>query len=190
MPSSGETHLHMTGEGVESAPQTKPKKKRSTKKKVDPATEFSKKLIGNLTTFFCTHSSGTEKVDGIPVSITPDPDGRHVIEFFSEDGVITFLYLDQVVQFVIQPVPTESHNAGPYYEGVPGRRDARSRPRFDMREEPPYYAHEYAGADPTYNPYPGGGQPVDEVYYSAGRRGPVVANTEPPVELRRTERIE
>lgn len=182
----------MTAEEVRESlpdPISKKKKKKSTKKKVDPIAEFSKRVVGKPATFLCKHSSGTEKIEGVPVSIVPDPDGRHIIEFYQdEDGSITFLYLDQVAQFITYPSPTEAQQES-YYDQRQPQPQPRRRTQMDMRR-PPFEPHEYAGVDPTYNPYPGGGQPVDEVYYSAGRRGPVVANNEPPVELRRTERIE
>ncbi len=159
---------HTGTEGPPGEPQQqKQKKKKVRVKKPDPLAEFSKRIIGKLVTFFCSQTSGTETVEGVPMKIFADPDGRHIVELFSSDGAETYIYLDQVATFVVRPDMEEELEEEEYYEDYP---EPRRHPGTDTRMPPQ-------------------GQPVDEVYYSAGRRGPVIGGV-PLKQPRGTERVE
>lgn len=169
MPTYGETGV---SEVETEAPQRKPQKQKSHKK--DYLADFVQRVIGKLVTFYCNQNSGNETVDGVPRFLFADPDGRHLIELFASDGSKVYLYLDQVASFVVQPEQTQE---------VPHERKAATagRPAFDMSRPP---------QPTTYDPNAHiEGQPVDEVYYSAGRRGPVVQG-EMPRDVRYTERVD
>ncbi len=170
MPTSGETSLV----GVTLPPQQeKSVKKKKPSQKKDPMVDFVQRVIGKLVTFYCNQNSGNETVDGVPRFLFADPDGRHLIELLASDGSKVYLYLDQVASFVVQPEQTQ--------EVQHERSREPRRTAFDMRRPPGVEVY-----DPSADVE---GQPVDEVYYSAGRRGPVIQG-EAPREVRQTQRVD
>jgi hypothetical protein len=90
-----------------------------------PLSDFAKEIVGKLVTFCGTVESGIDTIEGVPMSILQDPNGRWFLKFFSSDGSRAFLYLDQVAAFYTHgenndPVkqPGESPTG---QEGVDGR---------------------------------------------------------------------
>jgi hypothetical protein len=64
-----------------------------------PLSDFAKEIVGKLVTFCGTVESGIDTIEGVPMSILQDPNGRWFLKFFSSDGSRAFLYLDQVAAF-------------------------------------------------------------------------------------------
>jgi hypothetical protein len=67
--------------------------------KLNPLADFSKEIVGKLVTFCGTVESGIDTIEGVPMTLLQDPNGRWFIKFFSSDGSRAFLYLDQVAAF-------------------------------------------------------------------------------------------
>jgi len=63
--------------------------------------EFTKKVLNKLTRFYFTPASGLETIEGVPLLVFADPDGRHVVELFSSDGERAYLYLEHVTTFIV-----------------------------------------------------------------------------------------
>lgn len=136
-------------------------RKQDTKLSANP---LATAIVGKFTTFYCTIGSGINTIDGVPMTIFADPDGRHVIQLFSSDGARAFLYLDQVASFHTQAEVPE----------VPVKQQAGFN--FDMNEGPPT---DQSGNKEYYQPIgQRPGQPVDEVYYRSGRGRAVPRRTE------------
>jgi len=76
--------------------------------KVDIVAEFLKEIAGKFVTFYLNPQSGqggVDMVEGVPMCIIQDPNGRQVIKFFETDGTRAFLYLDQIAVFSTQDSP-------------------------------------------------------------------------------------
>ena len=122
-------------------------------------------IFGRRTIFYCTVNSGTSTVEGVPINIFPDPDGRHLVQLFSSDGSRVFLYLDQVASFHTQ-------------EQVKPPKDQQGPLNLNMEQGPPTSSSTSMQGE-YYQPLGEQGQPVDEIYYRAGRdRGHHVRRTE------------
>lgn len=149
-------------EFVDKEPQKKKTTRKKTEKKKSP---IEAAIVGRYCTFYGTVGSGIETMDGVPMEINADPDGRHVVMLFSSDGARAFLYLDQVASFTTQPQAPEQQPKSPGFN-------------FDMNQQTPQSGPAEGAGQEYYTQQPG--QAVDEVYYNS-RRG----QTTP----RRTERV-
>jgi len=73
--------------------------------------EFTKKMLNKLTRFYFTPASGLETIEGVPLFVFADPDGRHAVELFSSDGERAYLYLEHVTTFIVFQEPVQSEEA-------------------------------------------------------------------------------
>jgi hypothetical protein len=73
--------------------------------------EFTKKILNKLTRFYFTPASGLETIEGVPLLVFTDPDGRCVVELFSSDGERAYLYLEHVTTFIVFQKPIQSEEA-------------------------------------------------------------------------------
>lgn len=153
-------------EFVDEAPQKKTRKKAPAKKK----STLEAAIKGRFCTFYGTVSSGIETMDGVPMEVFKDPDGRHVVMLFSSDGARAFLYLDQVASFTTQPEAPQTQ----------AQHRSQADLRFDMNQNVPGSGPAEGAGGEYYNQPQQPGQAVDEVFYSS-RRGQVTPQ--------RTERV-
>lgn len=139
-----------------------PSRKRSKKQKGT----LEAAIIGQYCVFYGKMSSGFETVDGVPMEIFTDPDGRSLIKLFSSDGARAYLYLDQVATFTTQPQ-------------APQEQSPRSQQfQFDMTQPPPASAGAQGVGREYYSQPQQPGQAVDEVYYKSGKGGSTPRRTE------------
>lgn len=94
--------------------QPKVKTKKATPK-VDFAAEFLKEIAGKFVTFYLNPQTqgGVDMVEGVPMCVIQDPNGRYIVKFFENEGSRAFLYLDQISVFSTQDSPgqiTETEN--------------------------------------------------------------------------------
>ncbi len=135
-------------------------KKKASRKKAPKKNPVAAAIMGQYCTFYGTIGSGIQTMDGVPMEIVTDPDGRHVVVMFSSDGARAFLYLDQVASFTTQPQVPEQVQQGPL--------------NFDMNQQVPG-----GSVGSEYHQPQQPGQAVDEEWYN--RRGQSTP--------RRTERV-
>jgi hypothetical protein len=133
--------------------QPKRARKKTTKKK---KSLLEAEIIGKYCTFYGTVDSSIQTMDGVPMEILVDPDGRHLVKMFSTDGARAFLYLDQVASFTTQPT-------------APNQEQTSKGFQFDM-SEPPTVQDWHQPQQP--------GQTVDEVYYRTAQGRGVPRRTE------------
>lgn len=85
------------------------------KKEEESLTPFAKEIIGKLGTFCGKVESGVDTIEGVPMALMQDPNGRWLIKFYSSDGSRAFLYLDQIATFYThsEAEKQESQQQGP-----------------------------------------------------------------------------
>ena len=133
--------------------KSKKKASKAKAKKTDKA-EFLKEVLGKLTTFYGTKDSDIQTMQGVPMTIVTDPDGRSLVKMYSDDGSRAYLYLDQIAALY-------THGA---QEGTGRGQEPEPEPALDRNAVDPAKLKGKGG----YNT-PIGGQMPDEIHYS--RRG-------------------
>jgi len=77
----------------------KSKNDKTAEKANNPLADFIKEVVGKLATFCGTTGSGIDTIEGVPMAVLQDPNGRWFIKFYSSDESRAYLYLDQVSAF-------------------------------------------------------------------------------------------
>jgi len=106
-----EQNLSQTDPPAVEIPNVKVEIKRARKSKnnigsarldeTNPVTTFTAEVIGKLVTFYCFADSGVDNVEGVPMVVLQDPNGRWFTKLFASDGSRLYLYLDQVSAFYV-----------------------------------------------------------------------------------------
>jgi len=103
--------------------------------------EFTKKILNKLTRFYFTPASGLETIEGVPLLVFADPDGRHVVELFSSDGERAYLYLEHVTTFIAFQEPAQSGEAQEVKTGSVVDMNAVDTTQLQGQVADDYYKH-------------------------------------------------